>query len=282
MSDPQVRIGAMDEQGVDRSILSLAAVNVWPWNPREARELSRLANEELAFVKDRYPNRFEILGTVPLEDPMEAPKELRYLMLTLGFPGVMIGANIHGKLLDEPAFAEFWEMADELGAVIFLHPAEFYGLPALGDFDMMRLLGFLFDTSLAVARMALSGHLERYQRVRIIVPHLGGVLPFVLDRLDRGYAIFEEARRGAPYAPSYYLKNLYYDTASFHRPALQTTLEMVGANRLLLGSDTPNPIGGMEEAVRMIRELGLSPEEESAVLEDNARKLFSSRDSRMH
>ncbi len=282
MSDPQVRIGAMDEHGIDYSVLSLAAVNVWPWNPREARELSRLANEELALVKDRHPGRFEILGTVPMEDPTEAPKELRYLMLNLGFPGVMIGANIHGKLLDDPAFTEFWEMADELGAVIFLHPAEFYDIPALSEFDLMRLLGFLLDTSLAVARMALSGHLERYQHVRIIVPHLGGVLPFVIDRLDRGYSIFGEARRGAPYPPSYYLKNLYYDTVSFHRPALLTTLDMVGTSRLLLGSDTPNPIGGIEEAVHMIRELGLTPEEESAVLEDNARELFSSHSSRVN
>ena len=274
MTDPEVRLGAMDRHGIQQAVLSLAAPNVWPWGPEEAARMCRLANDSLVSVRERYPGRFSALGTLPLEDPREAPKELRRVMLSLGMPGAMIGANIRGRLLDEPVFTEFWETANELGAAIFLHPADFFSIPSLGDFGLMSLLGYIFDTTLAAARLSLAGHLERYLRVKLVLPHLGGTIPFVLDRLDRGYASREETRRAAPHPPSHYLKRIYYDTVSFHPPALRAALDTVGPARLLLGSDAPHPIGGMGETVRAIRDLGLPPEEEAAILGGNARKLF--------
>jgi Predicted metal-dependent hydrolase of the TIM-barrel fold len=208
---------------------------------------------------------------------MEAAKELEYAVVTLGFPGVMVGANIQGQPLDESVFTDFWEMADRLGTIVFIHPAEIRCTTSLDDFGLRPLLGYLFDTSVAVARLALSGHLELYPHVRIIVPHLGGVLPFVLNRLDRGYEIHEETRRIAPYAPSHYLtnSNVYYDTVSLHRPALLATVETVGVQRLLFGSDSPHTTGGtVEEIYRALKELELPPEEELLVLEGNVNRLF--------
>ncbi len=277
MTDPEMRLRAMDEQDIEKSILSLAAVNIWPWNPQKAVELSRIANETLKEVCNRYPERFLALGTVPLESPMEAAKELEYTVVTLGFPGVMVGANIQGQPLDEQVFTDFWETADRLGAIVFIHPAEIHGITSLNNFGLRPVLGYLFDTSIAVARLALSGHLELYPHVHIIIPHLGGVLPFVLNRLDRGYEIHEETRHIEVHAPSHYLTNgnVYYDTVSLHRPALLATLETVGVQQLLFGSDSPHTTGGTpEEICSALKSLGLSPEEELLVLKGNANNLF--------
>lgn len=275
LCDARRRLALMDEASITMQVLAVPAPNLLSSHePEQAKRLMTAANNGLADTVSRYPSRFLALGTVSLEFPELAAEELWRVINELSFPGIMIGANINEKELDSPEFDLFWQTADRLNAAVFIHPATRPSWVAFQDYALEPDFGYLVDTSLAACRIFYAGILDRYPNMRIILPHLGGVLPFIIGRLNRGHNIREAPRRKALYPPGEYLRRCYVDTASFHPPALLATLEVMSSSRMLLGSDAPHPIGGMKEAVMAVRQLGLTPQDTDAILGKNAVSLL--------
>lgn len=274
MMSPQDRLRDMDRLGVDRQIISVTTPNVCIGPPARRHDLARLANDGLAELTRQFPRRFSALASVPLADPEAAVRELERAVLDLGMVGVILGSNVDGRYLDDAAFAPFYERAQALRVPILVHPMP----PAVPDPTFARglvpLLGFVFNTSASVARMVLAGIFERFPDLVLILAHLGGTLPFLMQRLDHGYRAYPEAREVIPHPPSHYLKRLYYDTVSFSVPALGCALDVVGAEHIVMGTDYPHVIGDIGAALSSVRSLPLPASAIAGILGETARKLF--------
>ena len=136
-------------------------------------------------------------------------------MTELGLPGAMVFSNVNGVALADNVYEPLWKKANELNAVIYIHPAHPVGVEAMEQYWLMPLVGFLMDTTLAAAHLVFAGVPERYPKIRWVLCHMGGAIPYLAERLDRGYEAFAECRANISRAPSTYLKTFYYDTVNF-------------------------------------------------------------------
>jgi aminocarboxymuconate-semialdehyde decarboxylase len=142
------------------------------------------------------------------------------------------------------------------------------------DYWLMPLVGFLFDTTLAAAGLVFSGIVERFPRIRWVLGHLGGAIPYLAERLDRGYTAFPECRRNIAQLPSAYLKRFYYDTVNFDPRAIELAISFAGAEHILGGSDYPHQIGSLERMLESIRALRIPEEDKARILSRNAAGLL--------
>ena len=274
MTTPEDRLRDMERFGVDLQIVSVTIPNVSFGPPARRRELARRANDGLADLVRRFPGRFAAMASLPLEEPAAAIRELDRAVLELGMVGVILGSNAGGRYLDGPDLYPLFERAQALEVPVLVHPMP----PAEADATFARglvpLLGFVFDTSTSVARMVLAGVFERLPRLRMILAHLGGTLPYLFQRLDNGYRAYPEARDAIPHPPSHYLRRLFYDTVSFSIPSLRCALGAVGPERIVMGTDYPHVIGDTRAAVESVRALGLADAAVTGILGGNAAALF--------
>jgi aminocarboxymuconate-semialdehyde decarboxylase len=274
MTSPQDRLRDMDRLGIDCQIISVTVPNVYFGPAARRGDLARMANDGLAELTHRFPRRFAALASVPLEDPDAAIRELDRAVLELGMVGVILGSNVDGRYLDDPTFTPVFERAEALRVPILVHPMP----PADPDPTFTRglvpLLGFVFNTSASVARMVLAGIFERLPALTLILGHLGGTLPYLMQRLDNGYRAYPEAREALPHPPSTYLRRLYYDTVSFSVPSLQCALGTVGPEHIVMGTDYPHVIGDIAAALETVRSLAVPAHEIAGILGDTAVHLF--------
>jgi aminocarboxymuconate-semialdehyde decarboxylase len=274
MTSPQQRLGDMDRLGVGRQIVSVTTPNVYFGPPSRRRDLARMANDGLAEITRRFPDRFAAMASVPLEDPEASVQELDRAILDLGMVGVILGSNIAGRYLDDPAFMPLYERAQALRVPILVHPMPPADPDPTFTHGLVPLLGFVFNTTTSVARMVLAGVFERLPGLTLILGHLGGTLPYLMQRLDNGYRAYPEARQALPNPPSHYLKRLYYDTVSFSVPSLECALGTVGAEHIVMGTDYPHVIGDIEAALQSIGSLALPRAAIAAILGETAIRLF--------
>ncbi|GBD28734.1 hypothetical protein HRbin31_00755 [bacterium HR31] len=273
MVDLEERLRIMDHLGASVQVLSLTSPNVYAFPEPVAVQAARLVNRVYAEVKGRHPDRFRCLASVPLGTGAEV-EELEYAVRVLGLDGVVVGTTVGEKPLDDPAFQPFWRRADELGLVVLLHPMGGLVSPHLQDFSLVPLVGFPAETTVALARMAYSGFFDRYPRVKLVAPHAGGAVPYLLGRLDTGYRAYAECATAA-HPPSEALRRVYYDTVNTYPPAVRCLLDTVGPEKVVFGSDFPHVIGHLEDGVRALQEAGLDPDGLEAVLWRNARDLLA-------
>src|SRR5215831_45020 len=213
--DIDYREQVLIDHGVDTQVITLTTPGTHVESPATAARFASLVNDAFAGVRATKGSRFVPLATLPLNDPAASVAELDRAVRQLGFPGAMLFSNVNGVGLNEPQFWPIYELADELGAVLFIHPTHPVGVEAMTDFWLMPLVGFLMDTTLATAKLVFSGIPERFPRIRWVLGHLGGAIPYLAERLDRGYEAFCECRAHIPRPPSTYLKQFYYDTVNF-------------------------------------------------------------------
>ncbi|HSE22840.1 MAG TPA: amidohydrolase family protein, partial [Pyrinomonadaceae bacterium] len=189
--------------------------------------------------------------------------------------GVVLLSNIGGKPLTSPEYRQFFAEADRMGLCIFLHPM----LPANSDsfreYVLGPIIGFPFDTSLAVARMCYDGMFEDFQNIRWIIGHLGGAVPYLMERMDNGYRDFADCRQKINKLPSEYLKRLYYDTVSFSEHALTMVKNMVAADHMVMGSDYPHLLGSIDRAVTSIEKLQISDSDKQRIFSGNALSILN-------
>ena len=212
-----------------------------------------MVNDEFAAGIAAHPGRFSALATLPLNDPRASVKELERAVRQLGLRGAMLFSNVNGVALADPRFEPLYELANDLEAVLYIHPTDPVGVEAMKDFWLMPLVGFLFDTTLAAAKLVYSGVPERYPKITWVLTHLGGAIPYLAERLDRGHRAFKECRVNIQRPPSEYLKKFYFDTVNFNTDALKLAIAFAGADHLMAGSDYAHQIGSPKLMLESIR-----------------------------
>ena len=195
-------------------------------------------NDCLAEFASASGGRIVGLASVPLQDPESAARELRRAIEELGFRGAQIGTSVEGVPLDDARYAVFFKEASELHVPLMIHPYAVGKRERMEDFQLNNLVGNPMDTCLSAARLILSGFLDRYPELKIILPHGGGYLPYQIGRLDRGY-FARPGKNLCEHAPSEYLKRFYFDTILFDPKPLKFLFDLVGAERLMVGTDLP-------------------------------------------
>jgi aminocarboxymuconate-semialdehyde decarboxylase len=272
--DIAYREEVLERHGVDRQLLTFTTPGVHIEPPERAAAFARMVNDALAAAVARPSGRFAALATLPLNDPEASVAELERAVRSLRLPGAMLFSNVNGVALSDPRYEPLYRKADELGAVLHIHPTSPVGVEAMEEYWLMPLLGFTFDTTLAAAKLVFSGVPDRYPRVRWVLSHLGGAIPYLAERLDRGFHAFKECRAHIARPPSEYLKRFYYDTVNFDHGALTLAIAFAGADHLLAGSDYPHMIGSLAKMRESIERLPLSAAERAGVLGGNAAAVF--------
>ena len=188
--DIDYREQVLKEHGVDTQVLTLTTPGTHVETPATAARFASLVNDAFAEVARTKPGRFTALATLPLNDVAASVKELERACTQLGFRGAMLFSNVNGTGLNEDQFLPLYEAANQLGAVLYIHPTHPVGVEAMTDFWLMPLVGFLMDTTLAAAKIVFSGIPERFPKIRWALCHLGGAIPYLAERLDRGFEAF--------------------------------------------------------------------------------------------
>jgi aminocarboxymuconate-semialdehyde decarboxylase len=237
---------------------------------------STVQNDGLSRVVAEHQRHLAGLGTLPLQDVVLAVKELERVMTDLGLSGVEIASNINGEDLGSERFRPFWEAAEALGAVVFIHPAfsGSIGGERMKAYDLRRIMGNLMETAQAAAHLIFSGILEAFPDLKIVLAHGGGVLPYLVGRLDHGYQVRTKPKENITRLPSTYLRMFYYDTITHYGPALRYLIDLVGVDHVLLGSDYPFDMG-YDRPVEFVDRLpGLSQLDRERILGSNALRLL--------
>ncbi len=272
--DITLRAEALKKAGIDKQILSFTTPGTHIESPERSVELARIVNDSFAKIIKEHGDQFAALATLPLNNPDASVAELERAFGDLGFRGVTLFSNINGIALSDSQFWPLYEKADKLEAVFYIHPSFPVGVEAMTDYWLMPLVGFTFDTTLAAAKLVFSGVVEKFPGIRWVLGHLGGAIPFLAERLDRGYSAFKECREHISQKPSEYLKTFYYDTVNFDVKALQFALDFAGADHLVAGSDYPHQIGSLEKMVDSIEKLNVSDKEKVGIYSENAARLL--------
>ncbi|HEX7288813.1 MAG TPA: amidohydrolase family protein [Candidatus Angelobacter sp.] len=272
--DIDYRVQVLKETAVDTQVITLTTPGTHIEEPATAVRLARLVNDCFARVVAEKKGRFVALATLPLCDPAASVAELRRAMEQLGFRGAMVFSNINGVALSDQRFWKLWETANELGAVIHIHPTNPVGVEAMLDYWLMPLVGFLMDTTLAAASLVFSGVPERFPRIRWVLGHLGGAIPYLAERLDRGFEAFPECRKNIRRPPSEYLKEFYFDTVNFDPRALELSIDFAGADHILAGSDYPHQIGSIDKMLASLKTVRVSEEDRKKILGGNVAQLL--------
>ena len=273
--DLDYREQVLDEVGVDMQVLSFSNPGTHVQPPAQAVAGAKLINDAFAAVVAERPERFRALATLPLNDANASARELERAVRDLDFRGAMILSNVGGVHLSDPRFLPLYEKADELGAILYVHPTYPAATEGMTEYRLTALVGFPTDTTIAAARLVYSGVVERFPRIRWILANLGGTIPFLAERLDRGYYAFKECSAHISKPPSEFLRNFYYDTVNFDPRSLGMAAEFAGFEHLLAGSDYPQKISSLEKMMTSIDALGASSAETDAVLEGNAAALLN-------
>jgi aminocarboxymuconate-semialdehyde decarboxylase len=272
--DIAYRAAVLEREGIDKQILTLTTPGTHIESPARAVELARLVNDSLSRIVRERGGRFAALATLPLNVPEAAAEELGRAVRELGLKGAMLFSNVNQLALSDRRFWPLYEQADALGAVFYIHPEYPAGVEAMTEYWLMPLLGFPFDTTLAAAKLVFSGVVEKYPNIKWVLGHLGGAVPYLAERLDRGYEAFRECRENISRRPSEYLKTFYFDTVNFDPNALRLAISFVGTGHLLAGSDYPHQIGSLRKMVDSIRALDLPDAEKNGILGGNAARLL--------
>jgi aminocarboxymuconate-semialdehyde decarboxylase len=275
MTDVAKRLEDMDRVGIDVEVVSLSTPNVFFADAAQQPEIARMVNDAYAELVAQHPARFKAFASIPMDSPDEALKELHRAINELKMNGVILLSNIGGKPLTSPEYRPFFAEANRKKLCILLHPM----LPAITDpfreYVLGPIVGFMFDTTLAVARMCFDGMFRDFPDIRWIVAHLGGAVPYLMERLDNGWRDFVECRAKIDELPSTYLKRLYYDTVNFNPHMLMMVRNMIGADHMVMGSDYPHLLGSIDRAVSSIETLDIAGEEKRRIFEGTALSILN-------
>jgi aminocarboxymuconate-semialdehyde decarboxylase len=269
LSDIHARIAWMDSQGIDRQIVG-GWVDSFGYElpPAEGEAWCRLANDAMHDAARAEP-RLVPLATVPMQDGVRAAAVLRDAMAQ-GFPGAMIGTLPRGvgSVLDAPDLDPFWTAADETGAVVHIHPSFDAGDIRVNDYGLANAVGRISDAMVAVGRLASSGHVARYRDAKIVVPMGAAGLPFLIGRLKCNHKVTPGVAD-----PVEALSLFYTDTILHDARVLRFVVEILGADRLMLGSDMPFPIGD-DEPAKIVAAAGLRADQIASINGGLAARLF--------
>jgi predicted TIM-barrel fold metal-dependent hydrolase len=270
-ANPQSKLDAMDTAGIDMTALSANDPGPERFG-KDGAKVSRMANDFIASVVREYPGRFVGLALLPMQDMQATQLELERCVEKLGIKGIILYSNINGQFPDAPDCRPIFKWAEELDLPILIHPAYPVTYEQTKEYELTAGLGLMFDTSIALARIILAGVLEQHKKLRLLCPHVGGTLPYLIGRLDHQTQVLKRGADNIKNPPSEYLRRVYFDTVSPEPLAIKYCYELVGPDRLLYGSD--HPWVEPELIAGYIRQLPLPREDERKIFGENARQFF--------
>jgi len=274
MLDMDVRLADMDAAGVDMQVIMPPPPQCTYTVPLEIGvQAARMVNAGIAAFAARKPDRFTALGTVPMQDGHAAAAELERGMREHGLKGVQVLTSVNGLELSDPQFAPFWAKAEELGAVVLIHPNGFTEARRMTRFYFNNVIGNPLETTLALHYLIFDGVLERHPALKLIAVHGGGYLASYSGRIDHAWGARSDVRGSLPQPPTTYLKRVFFDTVVFTPHQLRNLVDVFGAGQILMGTDYPydmaesDPVGHLASA-------GLDETTYAAIAGGNARALF--------
>jgi aminocarboxymuconate-semialdehyde decarboxylase len=272
MSDVTERIAHMDAMGVDMQVLSSSLVQLSTYwaEPQESLRMERMLNDRMAAVVAANPKRLIGLGGVPLAAPALAVAELTRCMVELGLAGVGISTTARDMELGDAALRPFWEKAEELGAVVFIHPAGNTG-SRFAKWYLWNSIGQAFEEAMAIASLMYEGILDAFPQLKICISHGGGYMPYYMGRIARNYVEKPATRVNMKKSPAEYLRMLYFDSCVYEPEVLEALVKRVGADQVLLGSDYPV---GEPKPVEFVESCALTAAEKEKIIGVNAAQLF--------
>ena len=243
LTSVEQRLRDMDKMGVDVQAISCSPFQfMYSLDPEHGRKTSRAINDNLAAIVAKHPDRFVALANVPLQAPDLAAEELEYGMKRLGFRGVEIGTNVNGQEISRGRDV-FWAKAQELDAMVFMHPNGFTSGERLSDHYFTNIIGNPLDSTVAIAHLVFDGILERFPKLKIVSAHGGGYVSHYPARMDHAWGARVDTRTVLKKKPRQSLAKLYFDTIVFDREQLRHLVNLWGADHVVVGTDYPYDMG---------------------------------------
>lgn len=270
-SDVKAKLAAMDAAGI--TVAALSTNDPGPEHfGKDGPAVARLVHDFLADVAKQNPGRFFPLAALPLQDMDAALAELDRCVSKLGARGVLLYSNISGRFPDEPEFRPLFRRVEEMDIPILLHPPYPVTYDATSGYGLTGGLGLMFDTTIALCRLILSGVFDRHPKLKLVCPHVGGTLPYLIGRIDHQMRVLKRTKLDLKRAPSEYLKDVYLDCVNALPLVIKFGYDLVGPDKLLYASD--HPWVDPQLIVKNIRALGLPAGDEKKIFGENARRLF--------
>ena len=273
MTDVDGRLAEMARYGIDMQVLSVPFHGALVKDRGAAAELTHLANDTVVAAAQRHPESFRALLSMPLQFPDLAVEELDRFADREEVVGTFLVGSAGGKQLNDPEFLPFYGELDRRGMPFLLHPISPPGLDCMLELNLANIVGFMFETTLAAVRLVYAGVFERHPGLQMIFPHLGGLAPYLMGRLQWGYERFPACSENLSAPPEAYFKRFYYDTVCRNVPALQMALSMFGADHVMLGTDIPFR-EDIKEQLHDLEVLHLSAADRAAIDAGNAASLL--------
>lgn len=276
MADVDERIAAIDAMGIGTQVLSSSLVHQCSYDaePDAGLRLDAAMNESIARAVATHPDRLQGLGSVPLQAPDLAVAEMTRCIKELSLSGVTISTRVRDLEIGDVSLRPFWEAAEAQGAVVFIHPAGSHD-PRFRKWQLWNSIGQSFEEAMAIASLIYEGILDAYPKLKIVVSHGGGYMPFYLGRIARNYVEKPATRVNMSKPPLDYLRMLHYDTCVYDGGTLAQLVDLVGAERIVMGSDYP--VGEMKPAEFVRDCTALDAAGRELVLSGNAKRLLEPR-----
>ncbi|MFA7437536.1 amidohydrolase family protein [Castellaniella sp.] len=247
--DPQAKLESMDRKGIDISVISPAPPMFYYWADIElALRVAGLVNDGVADMVAAHPARLRGMATIPMQHPDAAIAEMERVVREYGFKAVEIGTSIEGAQLSEGRFRPILRRAQELGIFVFAHPYYVGAKAGLEAYYLTNLIGNPLDTTVMVANLMYSGVLDELPDLKICLAHGGGFVPYQIGRLAHGHKVRDETRADSATSPRQLLRRFYFDSLVFEPQALRYLIDLVGSDRVCIGTDAPFDMGDEEPA----------------------------------
>jgi aminocarboxymuconate-semialdehyde decarboxylase len=281
MWDLDGRLRDLERRGIDLQLISPSPRTISDHAHVIGVEVARLMNRETANLVKRGAGRLGGMAVIPLGEPDKAVDELRRAIGEYGFRGVCLPTSAAGRPLDLPEFAGVWDILEERGLLAFMHATTAITRETLGEYTLNTVVAWPTEVTIAATRLIFSGVMERHPGLRLVLSHGGGTLPFLAGRLDLAYrAPRYEAnpacRANITKPPSQYLSHFYYDTVVASPASLRFLIDLVGADRVIFGTDFPYEIGDADGAIALPLLAQLPPDQRDRILGKNANEVLTS------
>jgi len=269
--DVEAKLADMDSAGIGAAALSINDPGPELFG-KDGPAVARLVNDAISGIAKSHPGRFFGLMVLPLQDIDASLAEMERCAGKLGMKGILLYSNLAGAFPDEERFRPMFDQAQRMDLPVLLHPAYPMTFQATKGYEMATMLGLMFDTTIALGRIILSGILDQYPNLKLVCPHVGGALPYLVGRMDHQTMVLKRGADKIRKPPSEYLKQVWFDTVSPIGLAVKYGIDFAGPEKMLFSTD--HPWVDPKIILGVVKSLNLSPAVEAKVMGGNARTLF--------